>query len=220
MAEPGARAILDDTTQRTSEILAALADLCLAHEISLGELMARVDEHSHAVIGLIFGAVFLLPIPLPGFSVVLGAVLILVGIRMAEGKGPWVPARWAAHRMPGRIFTLTLRAAARVARFFEPLTRPRLGVFHESRRARRVNGALIAVCGLLLSLPMPPGFNLPPALAIIALSVGTMERDGLVILVGYAAAFLNIILFSVIAVAGVSGLQVIYILVARLFDFG
>ncbi len=215
MADPAPRSHEGGSEQRTSEILAGLADLCRAHEVSLGDLMKRVDERSHAVIGLLFGAIFLLPVPLPGFSVVLGAILILVGLRMAEGKGPWLPERWASHRMPGRIFTLTLSAAGRVAKFFEALTKPRLGIFHESRTARRVNGTLIAVCGLLLFLPLPPGTNLPPALAIMALSVGTMERDGLVILVGYAASFINIVLFSLIAVAGVSGLQALYTLAGR-----
>lgn len=182
---------------------------CRARDLSLGELVSRFDEHTHAILAVLFGAVFFLPVPLPGVSVLFGAIIALVGIRMAEGKGPWLPRRWANRIMPGTAIALCLEAAGKVSRLFETVTRPRLGIVHESASARRVNGTLIAILGALLFLPLPPGTNFPPAFAIVSLAVGTMERDGYAILLGYAAFLVNVLMFSAMAALGYSGVLAI-----------
>ena len=66
---------------------------------------------------------------------------------------------------------------------------------------------VIFVISLLLSLPMPPGFNAPPALAIVLLTLGSLERDGLAVMLGYGLSILNLVLFGGFFVLGYEGLQ-------------
>ena len=52
-----------------------------------------------------------------------------------------------------------------------------------------INGLVIFFCGFVLSLPLPiPFTNTIPAIAILLLSMGMMEEDGLFILLGYGVA--------------------------------
>ncbi len=68
----------------------------------------------------------------------------------------------------------------------------------------RINGAVIFGVSVLLSLPMPPGFNAPPALAIVVLCVGSIERDGLLILAGYVLSAASVIWFAAFFSLGVA----------------
>ena len=73
--------------------------------------------------------------------------------------------------------------------------------------AVRFNGVVIFVISLLLSLPMPPGFNAPPALAIVVLTLGSLERDGLAVMLGYGLSVVNLVLFGSFFALGYEGLQ-------------
>lgn len=201
-------------TSVTHALLDELVDLCHhGADVRLGDLIARVDERSHALVAILFAAIFFLPVSIPGLSVFFGAIIMVVGVRMAEDLGPWMPARWKERRIARGVFTAVLKAASRLARFFHLLTRPRLALLYASRRGRRLNGSLIALCGFLLALPLPPGTNLPPAIAIVLIAFGIMERDGLFILIGYLVAVVNIIFFSMLAIAGFAGLKALYTLI-------
>jgi hypothetical protein len=58
----------------------------------------------------------------------------------------------------------------------------------------RFNSLTIAIRGLLLALPLPPGTNFPPALGIFLLSAGMVEEDSLFVLLG------NFIIYSILTV--------------------
>ena len=79
----------------------------------------------------------------------------LIGARLAMGRKPWVPQKLLARRLPPRFLPRLLNAASRVVRWLEYLLKPRLVFLQEWLVFRRVAGALIMICGLLLILPLP-----------------------------------------------------------------
>ena len=68
----------------------------------------------------------------------------------------------------------------------ERLLAPRLGWLFGAW-GDRVVGLVCTLLALVLILPIPLG-NLLPALAIALMSLGLMQRDGIVLLLGYATA--------------------------------
>jgi hypothetical protein len=72
---------------------------------------------------------------------------------------------------------------------FEKLSRPRLDVFTGPAGARVVGG-VVFVLGLVLLMPFPFLGNIPPGAAACVLGLGLVERDGLIVAVGYVASAL------------------------------
>jgi hypothetical protein len=95
----------------------------------------------------------------------------------------------------------------------EKVVRPRLGFLLAGPGMGMMIGLAIAISGLFLSLPIPPPFpltNTIPGFAIIFLSLGLMERDGGLILCGYALTSIAAIYVTVIGFLGKAGVDHIW----------
>lgn len=184
-------------SQTLHDVAAALPE----GTISLRELLERVGEQGLLLFCAILALPFLFPLPLPGVSVIFGIVIALVGVGLALHRIPWLP-RWLLER---RITSAKLRSLLeRGTRFFARLERwihPRLVLFIDSRVCTVINGGLLILCGLLLSLfpPIAPFTNTVPALPILLIALGLLEGDGLFVLLGYVAAALATAYFVTIS---------------------
>lgn len=195
---------------RPSEEFQRLADLCAGESVTFKVLMGEMRPRDHALLTLVLSAAFLHPVPTMGLSVPLGLVIVSAGVRMALGKGPWVPARWRERPMPARFFRTVFRAFAAVMRPVERLIRPRGKGFAALTWVRRANGVGLALAGSLIIIPLPPPTNFPPALAGFVLSAGVLEDDLLFIGLGWGLLALNALLFGAIAVYGLDGVVAVW----------
>jgi hypothetical protein len=59
-----------------------------------------------------------------------------------------------------------------------------------------VSAVMVVILGFLLALPLPPGTNFPPAISIILLSIGSLERDAVFVGAGIVAFGVNVLFFS------------------------
>ena len=180
----------------------------LAHEFSarparISEILAATQGRGFNLLLLLIGMPFLTPIPLPGFAVPFGLVVVLIGARLAVGRRPWLPRRVLQRELPPRFIARLLGAASRIVRWLEVLLRPRLGFLHEQWIYQRIAGTLIMSSGLLLVLPLPiPLSNGLPALTVVLLAAGAMERDGLFFLAGCVTFTLTLAFFVLLAFGG------------------
>ena len=142
-----------------------------------------------------------------GLSTLCGLIIAVAGGRMALGLGPWVPQRWLGRALPGSQLGKVFAVGARLMRRCERVIKPRGLWLSAHPWTQRVSGCAIALCGLLLAAPAPPGTALPPAAAILLLSVGTLEEDLLFLAAGYVALALNILFFGAIAFLGWGGVR-------------
>lgn len=185
----------------------AIKDKQLGDRLTVGVLVDDLNKRGHMVVSLIFAAPFLLPIPLPGLSTIFGAVIFLAAIQMTLGQDPWLPEAWRHHSVPLKMVEKTFALLAKLLRRIEFIFKPRLLTLSTGRYANQVNGLVLIVLAILLSLPMPPGFNAPPAAAIILLAIGVLEQDGLAVAAGWILAALNVALFGGFFMLGYSGLK-------------
>jgi hypothetical protein len=189
---------------RFSTELRDLAQQFAERPARLEELLAATRGRGFDLLLLLIGLPFLTPIPLPGLSTPFGLVILVIGARLALGRRPWLPQKLLRRQLPARFLGRVLTTASRGVRWLEVLLRPRLGFLHEQWIYRRVAGALIMISGLLLLLPLPiPLTNSFPALTVVLLAAGAMERDGLFFLAGCATFAVTLGYFGLLAFGGV-----------------
>lgn len=154
-------------------------------KLYLGELIDAFGERAFGALMLFFGLMNIAIGIIPGTTTILGAPLLLMGVQLAIRQDQlWLP-RWALKRSIER--DAYREGVARVLprlKKVERLSRPRMAVMTSD-----VGEMLIGVATLLLSiiLVLPIwGGNLVPALIISMFGFGLMQRDGLVVLIGWA----------------------------------
>ena len=181
---------------------------CLAGQFAdrparLSEILAATQGRGFNLLLLVIGLPFLTPIPLPGLSTPFGFVVLLIGARLALGHRPWLPEKILHRELPARFVAKLLGAASRIVRWLEVLLRPRLDFLHERWIYRRIAGTLILISGFLLLLPLPiPLSNSLPALTVVLLAAGAMERDGIFFLAGCAVFSATLAFFGLLAFGG------------------
>lgn len=186
-----------------SQELRRLAEQFADRPARLSEILAATQGRGFNLLLLVIGLPFLTPIPLPGLSTPLGFVVLLIGARLALGHRPWLPEKILHRQLPARFITKLLGAASRMVRGLEVLLRPRLDFLHEQWIYRRIAGTLIMISGLLLLLPLPiPLSNSLPALTVVLLAAGAMERDGIFFLAGCAVFSATLAFFGLLAFGG------------------
>lgn len=192
---------------RLSAELADLAVLCDGERITLRILTSAMGTRGHALFSLFLTLPFLLPIPVPGLSIFFGLCIAIAGSRMAMLRPPWFPKRWMDKPLPAPFFRKTFQSGHLLMKKLEFWIKPRGKFFHRYDFVKVLNGILIAFCGALLALPLPPGTNFPPALAILFLSIGSLEEDGIFLIFGYIAFCLNVVFFTLLPFIGMQGIQ-------------
>lgn len=171
--------------------------------VLISEVLATAEDKGIHLLLLLIALPFLSPITLPGLSTPFGLVIVLVGAQLALRRRPWLPKGIAHRELPAGFIARLLDTAGRIVRWLEVLLRPRLDFLHEQSICRRIAGILVMLSGLLLLLPLPiPLSNSFPALTVVLLSAGAMERDGFFFLAGCAMFVLTLTFFGLLAIGG------------------
>ena len=154
--------------------------------VSIREVLEVIHGRGISLV-MIFLALPFIVVPVPGLSVPIGLIFILIGLRIAFGRHPWWPEWFLNRTLPAATLKRLIERSVRLIRAVEKWLKPRMHFLQRWPIFRTVNGLLIFFCGVVLSLPIPVPFtNTIPALAIFFLSMGMMEEDGFFILFGYA----------------------------------
>ncbi|MBI4404334.1 MAG: exopolysaccharide biosynthesis protein [Deltaproteobacteria bacterium] len=195
---------------KLSAELARLGALCNAQSVTLRSLTKAMGTRGHALLSLFLGFPFLFPIPLPGLSIFFGACIVVTGALMAMGKPLWFPKSWMERPLSANLLRKVFQGGEKMMLRLEVWIKPRGAFIHAYPWIKALHGSMFAVCGALLALPLPPGTNFPPALAILLLAIGSLEEDGAFLFLGYIAFIINIALFTVLPFLGIQGIRALW----------
>lgn len=188
--------------RKLSEVIEQLITEFHMRPVTLREVIVVLQGRAYTLLMLLLSLPFLLPLPLPGLSTLLGLVIAAIALRLVLGQKPWLPARLLDRELPPKFFPSLLAGARRVLRFLEVMLKPRMLWLTNSPLLLRFHALVILLASLVLLLPLPPGTNFPPALCIVIMAGGLLERDGRFILGGYLALAFNGAFFTLLAVYG------------------
>lgn len=151
-------------------------------DAALGEIVDRLDERA-------FGLLFvLLCLPcIPPFIYVLPQIvslpmLALAGQMAAGRQSPWFPEKFRARRFQLAEFTKVLNLCEKYVRWFERIARPRFPAI-TGRTGARIIGGLTVIPALSILTPLI-GTNTVPSIGIAITSLGLIQRDGLLAVLG------------------------------------
>ena len=178
--------------QRTSDLLLEIAAKANPH-VAIGDLCGQLGDRAYGILLLILAVLAGMP-SVPGVSGILGAAIVLVSCQILIGQPqPWLPNFITNRHIPAPAFRRGVERIAPLLRRLERLCRPRVQAVVTGWPERLV-GLTVFFLGLIIFLPIPVFGNIPPALAIVVLALGFIERDGVVILLGMFGAVIAIVL--------------------------
>lgn len=159
----------------------------------LGELVDAFGERGFGALMLFFGLLNIAIGIIPGTTTILGAPLLLMGLQLATRADQlWLP-RWAMKRwIERKAYREGVAKVLPRVRVVERLSRPRLHMMTSELSEILIGVATVALACILV-LPIWGG-NLVPALIISTFGFGLMQRDGLVVLVGWLGV-VGVVLF-------------------------
>ena len=188
--------------ERTSALLKKVLDELTDETIRVGSLLYKLRKRS-------FGGVFLLLATLsllPGISIIAGFMIIIPALQMIIGyRAPLLPRFLRERRISvAKIRKLGNKAVPWIEKI-EHYIKPRwLGL--TSPAMLFLVGITIMMLAIVITIPLPLS-NLAPAITVICLAFGLLERDGLLIFIGliFGTIALTVgILITYVAVESIS----------------
>jgi hypothetical protein len=188
--------------KKLSDLLSALLVKSQDEAMTLGTFIDSVGSQGQALLGLLFSLPFIIVFALPGISTIFGLMIFFSGIRLSIGKGVWIPKRFRTFHIGGPRFYKIFRWVCKFITWIEKFTRPRMPWLFSWRLSGFLQGIMLAIDGLCIALPLPPGTSIPPAIAAATLSLGILEKDGLWVLLGIFFFFVNLGFFVTLFLIG------------------
>ncbi|HSC67925.1 MAG TPA: exopolysaccharide biosynthesis protein [Cellvibrio sp.] len=181
--DPGAAPQRHSSVSLSSLLLDFAANFT-AERVRVRDITETLGQRSFGFILLIFALPNSLPIiGIPGVSTITGMPMLFVAVQMALGHNRVYLPNWIADSsLATADFQKLIVKVAPWLRRIEKLMKPRIS-FLTHGNAERWLGAFCVLLAFLLVLPIPLG-NLLPALGILFVALGLIERDGVCVLAG------------------------------------
>ncbi|MGH2399236.1 MAG: exopolysaccharide biosynthesis protein [bacterium] len=166
------------------EPLSAILSETIADEVvTLGELVDRLAQRGFGVVMIVLALPTLFPLLPPGSAAAIGLVYVLLSVQMLIGLGqPWLPQRARKVRLSARAVTALRQRGVPFLRRIERWSRPR-PLLLDDRIITRAVALAVFVLGAILFFPLP-FLNTIPALAVLVLGIGLLNRDAVFLLIG------------------------------------
>lgn len=167
--------------QHLSDVLEEMARRAANHPLTLADFLRALGVRVYGALIVVFAAPVAFPVTPPGLSTLFALPLLLVLLQMLYGRRqPWLPRR--LRRKPVELATIEKFNNFMVPhlRKIEAYVKPR-GLFISTPVGKAVIALYAIALTVFMAAPIPLT-NTLPAWALIALGVGLMSRDGLLIL--------------------------------------
>ncbi len=174
-------------------------------EVTLVEIMDIVGADSLLLLTVFLSLVFLVPVSIPGVSTVFGTGILLIGITRLFSRKLWLPNIIATRKLSSDKLREGFRRALVWFRRLEKISRShRMSGLTSEGLMTILNNLSFILAAILLMAPFGfiPFSNTLPALALIFLSVGMIQRDGGFILLGNLSNIATIIYFGFLIAGG------------------
>lgn len=183
-----------------SQLLTSIIDDIQGETITLRELLERCGREGMLMVCAIACLPFLIPVSIPGVSTVFGAAIVLLAGALFLNRLPWLPQRIQNKPMDAQKLKPVLHKGAAIVGKMDRWLKERLPAL-TTAPMQRFNSAVLVFGGVLLMAPLGliPFSNTVPAVGILLLTMGMLQRDGVFVLLGYLGHVLTVVYFGVLA---------------------
>ncbi|MEM8936272.1 MAG: exopolysaccharide biosynthesis protein [Pseudomonadota bacterium] len=151
-------------------------------EASLGDVLDRLDERAYGLLLLLLALpccvpfIYLLP------QIVALPMLAIAGQLAAGRRHPWLPPALRNRKFSIAALQGVVGRSEKYLSFIERFATPRLTII-TSHAGARVVGLLLLVPTASILVPLP-STNTLPGIGVAVASIGLIERDGLLVILG------------------------------------
>lgn len=199
----------EDSALSLSQTLEQMASSISGETITVRELLALAGEQGLLLGMMLLTIPFLVPISIPGVSTVFSLVGMLMAAGITLNRVPWLPDFLLDRSMDAQKLRQAFERGAGLMTRVDRFTHPRMTRLTEGRAMNLANGLALFFGNILLLFPLGlvPFSNTLPAWALLALSAGMLQRDGVLVLIGYGLLIATVIYFGVLAVGALAAGQ-------------
>jgi hypothetical protein len=192
----------------SDRLRAAIQDLP-DDRVTLANIVTLIGRDGLMLLTALLSVVFMVPVSIPGVSTVFGSAILLIGVSRLLRRDLWLPRTIAQRSIPTPRLRNALERGLRIFRKLERLSKPGRLEWATSGGAQIVNDAALIAGAVLMIAPFGfvPFSNTLPALALICIAIGSVQRDGACIAIGHAALVATVAYFA--ALIGGGGMAIV-----------
>lgn len=181
-----------------SQVLDQMQAMAQGQPVTIRHLIDHLADRGPAVAVFLMSAPFVF-IPVPGLSTAVGLAVFGLSLALMVGGRPWIPGFIGRRHISPENLRRFAQGTRRVLDKLQRVVRPRMQWLTAPGLYQRLVGLSLLLATVLFALPLPiPGNNIPPAIGMCLLSLGLLQRDGLIVLIGHVY---NLVLWVALVVA-------------------
>lgn len=193
--------IVKDTQSETaSNILNRMYTKNLEDNIKIGVLLKSADSGGFALLNLIFSLIIVIPTP-PPIATISALIIMFFSAQMVIGfREVWLPKFITEKSIKRTALALIVGKSSLYLSKLEKFTRRRLTFMNYDIMEKFIGVILFILAAISLT---PVIFaNSVPGIAMIMVSFGLLNKDGLMIIVGFAIGLISVFVVWSILVFG------------------
>ncbi|MEM6896076.1 MAG: exopolysaccharide biosynthesis protein [Pseudomonadota bacterium] len=165
-----------------SRRLTQLAEDAPGQTVTLDWVLGQLHERAFGLFLLVLALPCCIPF-LYGVPQVVALPLMFVSVQILFGRNvPWLPTKLGARAVSNEALENLARRAEPWLRRIEAISRPRLATLTRAPADRIVGLALVLFSASIL-VPLP-ATNTVPGFAVVVVSMGLLQRDGILVILG------------------------------------
>ncbi len=204
-AYPEVKPAPERPARRCTDLLRDVAAL-EGGRLQLGALVAALRHGGFALLLIVFAGPLALPLPAVGIATVMSVPMAFLCLQLLLGRQTvWLPEKLAKRSISGDLIR-------KVAGWFIPRLeklehcfKPRL-IMLSGRLGRRFLGLFGLLLVASIALPIPFS-NTVPSMGLVIISIGLLERDGVLVLLGMLVGLAGVTLTTLIIFFGVEAVK-------------
>jgi len=197
--------VIDPDASSLAEKMQAIIDNLPPEGVSVLEIRDLIGREGMMLLTAFLTIIFLVPVSIPGVSTVFGGAILLLSLSRLVNRPLWLPKKLRQREVSTEKLRGGMQRGLKWFRRLEHISRPRR---MRSLTAPGFMGAInnlgLILGAVLLMAPfgLIPFSNTLPAVAILLLAIGLLQRDGVCILLGHLMNVASIVYFAVLIGGG------------------
>ncbi len=195
---------LTEDKKLASDILKEVADTNNNdnYKVTLFDIKTALHERGFGILIIIFSLPLSVPIPVPpGYTNILSIPLILFSLQLLFGfDSPWMP-NWLERKSFQRsTLALVVEKTSPTLKKIEKFMKPRMSFIFRGP-GENILAFIMLLCALSIAIPLPLT-NFIPAIGTTLISLGIMNKDGFLSIMGVLVSLCGLLLTLVVIVKG------------------
>lgn len=182
---------MTSSSDRISSILLRLPEQGTGDRLAVSDIVSALGARGYSILIVILGLPNSLPMP-PPIALVSGLLMVFISLQMLFGRAsPWLPSSVLKRELVRTDVSRAVERAMPWVRWIEKLAQPRYALFDSNVGVRAIGfGLLIISLGLVFALPVVG--QIPMGIALCLIGLGLVERDGLLVAIGFGIGLVGV----------------------------